>query len=99
MTHIAIQEQLDGKAVDWMEKVCFYSPLQAWVLKNSTQQKIRTNPGTENAQAIQESRLLGILTRCNFDGFMTTGFSTATGQSTHRAIHWGFGACGRLFGS
>ena len=21
MTHIAIQEQLDGKAVDWMEKV------------------------------------------------------------------------------
>jgi hypothetical protein len=22
MTHIAIQEQLDGKAVDWMEKVC-----------------------------------------------------------------------------
>jgi hypothetical protein len=22
MTHIAIQEQLDGKAVEWMEKVC-----------------------------------------------------------------------------
>ena len=29
MTHIAIQEQLDGKAVDWMEKVCFYRRLQA----------------------------------------------------------------------
>jgi hypothetical protein len=29
MTHIAIQEQLDGKAVDWMEKVCFYWRLQA----------------------------------------------------------------------
>jgi hypothetical protein len=45
-----------------------------WVLKNSTSQKIRTNPGIENVQTIRESRLWGILTRCNFCGFMTTEF-------------------------